>query len=96
MEEDSPEESSSDDDDKRAWLKEVKKKYKLIKKNREENESEDVTLEKEKVNEPQLYELKEGVEFRGARPIARRVDKWVTATQIIYIKMRILYIFCLF
>ncbi|XP_043515134.1 nucleolar protein 10 isoform X2 [Frieseomelitta varia] len=68
----------SSSEDEKQWVKEVKNQYRLIKKNerqtQENNESMTDTNELVK-NEPQFYEIKEHVEFKDARPIAKKQSK---------------------
>lgn len=71
---------SSSEDEKR-WVKEVKKQYRLIKKNEKQAQENDQSIEgnNEHVekNQPQLYEIKENVEFKDAKPITKRRNKCV-------------------
>lgn len=70
----------SSSEDEKQWVKEVKNQYRLIKKNerqiQENNENMADTDELVK-NEPQFYEIKEHVEFKDAKPVAKKQSKYV-------------------
>lgn len=71
----------SSSEDEKPWAKEVKKQYRLIKrKNETQSEEQDQSVEDddERVkSEPRLYEIKEDVEFRDAKPVAKKQSKYV-------------------
>lgn len=59
----------------------MKNQYRLIKKNEKRlQENNDEYVE----NEPQLYEIKENVEFKDAKPIAKKQNKYVYLLFVIY------------
>lgn len=60
----------------------MKNQYRLIKKNEKRiQENNDEYIE----NEPQLYEIKENVEFKDAKPIAKKQNKYVYYYICIYV-----------
>ncbi|XP_026673737.1 nucleolar protein 10 isoform X1 [Ceratina calcarata] len=61
----------SSSEDEKQWVKEVKKQYRLIKKNeRQEEEDEQEENDAESgTSQPRFYEIKDGVEFKDARPV---------------------------
>ncbi|CAD1472939.1 unnamed protein product, partial [Heterotrigona itama] len=65
----------SSSEDEKQWIKEMKNQYRLIKKNERQiqknNESMADTNELG-TNEPQFYEIKEHVEFKDAKPVAKK------------------------
>lgn len=62
----------SSSEDEKLWVKEVKNQYRLIKKNEKRiQENNDEHIE----NEPQLYEIKENVEFKDAKPVVKKQNK---------------------
>ncbi|XP_076236423.1 nucleolar protein 10-like isoform X2 [Calliopsis andreniformis] len=69
----------SSSEDEKTWVKEVKKQYRLIKKNERQNEEtdEDDTESKNQgsANQPQFYEIKENVEFKDAKPVVKKQNK---------------------
>ncbi|CAK9816022.1 Nucleolar protein 10 [Anthophora plagiata] len=68
----------SSSEDEKHWVREVKKQYRLIKKNEREAEESDVDVkdtDERVANQPQLYEIKENVEFKDAKPVAKRQSK---------------------
>ncbi|XP_054011810.1 nucleolar protein 10 [Hylaeus anthracinus] len=68
----------SSSEDEKPWVREVKKQYRLIKKNERQNEVEDENVkdnEQKLGNHSRLYEIKEHVEFRDAKPVAKRQNK---------------------
>lgn len=71
----------SSSDDEKTWVKEVKKQYRIIKKNNErQNEEDQEDMENDdqgSKNQPRLYEIKENVEFKDAKPVARKQNKYV-------------------
>ncbi|XP_046145065.1 nucleolar protein 10 isoform X2 [Osmia bicornis bicornis] len=72
----------SSSEDEKVWVKEVKKQYRLMKKN-EQQQQREIQEEDESVkntdehreNEPKFYEIKENVEFKDAKPVAKRLNK---------------------
>lgn len=71
----------SSSEDEKQWIKEMKNQYRLIKKNerqiQENNESTADTNYELVKNEPQFYEIKEHVEFKDAKPVAKKQSKYV-------------------
>ncbi|XP_076220571.1 nucleolar protein 10 lethal (2) 34Fd [Nomia melanderi] len=67
----------SSSDDERGWVKEVKKQYRLIRKNERENEEKEENANNDESSESRshLYEIKDGVEFKDAKPIAQKKNK---------------------
>ncbi|KAF7414179.1 hypothetical protein HZH68_002668 [Vespula germanica] len=65
-------------DDEKTWVKDVRKQYRLIKRSRqkeeENNEKSNHNMEILN-NQPNLYEIKEDVEFREAKPVASKRNK---------------------
>lgn len=63
----------------------MKNQYRLIKKNEKQEikENNDEHIE----NEPQLYEIKENVEFKDAKPVAKKQNKYVYYYIYVYIYM---------
>ncbi|XP_076683984.1 nucleolar protein 10 lethal (2) 34Fd [Andrena cerasifolii] len=60
----------SSSEDEKPWVKEVRKQYRLIKRKERLSEERD-----ESGNEPKLYEIKENVEFKDAKPVAKKQIK---------------------
>lgn len=70
----------SSSEDEKVWVKEVKKQYRLMKKNEREKQEDDESeknIDEYKETEPKLYEIKENVEFKDAKPVAKRLNKCV-------------------
>lgn len=70
----------SSSEDEKQWVKEMKNQYRLIKKNERQMQENDesVTDNNERIqNEPQFYEIKEDVEFKDAKPVAKKQSKCV-------------------
>ncbi|XP_033360883.1 nucleolar protein 10 [Bombus vosnesenskii] len=68
----------SSSEDEKQWVKEMKNQYRLIKKNERQMQENDesVTDNNERIqNEPQFYEIKEDVEFKDAKPVAKKQSK---------------------
>ncbi|KAG7212660.1 hypothetical protein KM043_012941 [Ampulex compressa] len=67
----------SSSEDEKPWAKEVKKQYRLIKKNeRLKDDEEEIEREKQSsMNQPRLYEIRDDVEFREAKPVAKKREK---------------------
>lgn len=65
----------SSSEDEKPWVKEVKKQYRLIKKNERDADEKQAEEDEASQNQPKLYEIKEDVEFREAKPVARRREK---------------------
>lgn len=68
----------SSSEDEKPWVKEVRKQYRLIKKSEREAEENDEAAEtddEQAASQPRLYEIKEDVEFRDAKPVARKRNK---------------------
>ncbi|XP_078042598.1 nucleolar protein 10 lethal (2) 34Fd [Augochlora pura] len=68
----------SSSEDERQWVNEVKKNYRLIRRNERQNEESEENARKEdesSENHSRLYEIKDHVEFKDAKPIAKRGNK---------------------
>nr|XP_012135821.1 PREDICTED: nucleolar protein 10 [Megachile rotundata] len=68
----------SSSEDEKVWVKEVKKQYRLMKKNERQKQEDDEDVEsadEQAENGPRLYEIKDNVEFKDAKPIAKRQNK---------------------
>ncbi|XP_047370643.1 nucleolar protein 10 isoform X2 [Vespa velutina] len=66
-------------DDEKTWVKDIRKQYRLIKKNRQkEEENNEKSNNDMKIlnNQPNLYEIKEDVEFKEAKPVASKRNKF--------------------
>lgn len=65
-------------DDEKTWVKDVRKQYRLIKRSRQ-NEKEDNEKSNHNMeilnNQPNLYEIKEDVEFKEAKPVMSKRNK---------------------
>ncbi|XP_066258416.1 nucleolar protein 10 [Euwallacea similis] len=80
--EESSEESSADEDeessdDEHTWTKEVKKQHRIIQREHREKERAEA-LEKEEAEghqQPKMYELKVGEEFRGINGLKKKLNK---------------------
>ncbi|KZC14596.1 PREDICTED: nucleolar protein 10 [Dufourea novaeangliae] len=70
---------SSSSEDEKPWVKEVKKQYRLIRKNErqnEENDASEVNNDQDVRSRTKLYEIRDdNVEFRDAKPISKRQNK---------------------
>ncbi|XP_076651858.1 nucleolar protein 10-like [Halictus rubicundus] len=65
----------SSSDDEKPWAKEVKRNYRLIRRNERQNEEEEENAkddEQSAENRTRLYEIKDHVQFKDARPIAKK------------------------
>lgn len=63
----------------------MKNQYRLIKKNEKRiQENNDEHIE----NEPQLYEIKENVEFKDAKPVVKKQNKYVYYYIYVYIWLK--------
>ncbi|OAD57878.1 Nucleolar protein 10 [Eufriesea mexicana] len=68
----------SSSEDEKLWVKEVKKQYRLIKKNEKQMQENNQSIESNNEhveNQPQLYEIKDNVEFKDAKPITKKRNK---------------------
>lgn len=68
----------SSSEDEKVWVKEVKKQYRLIRKNEKQaRELGDQSVEdgSESIRQPQFYEIKENVEFKDAKPVTKKRNK---------------------
>lgn len=70
----------SSSDDEKPWVKEVKRQYRLIKKIGKQDEEEDESVksnDQNLENHSRLFEIKDHVEFKDAKPIAKKQNKYV-------------------
>ncbi|CAL7942770.1 unnamed protein product [Xylocopa violacea] len=67
----------SSSEDEKVWIKEVKKQYRLIRKNEKQAQEGDQSVEDDNksIHQPQFYEIKENVEFKDAKPVTKKRNK---------------------
>lgn len=69
--------NSDSSDDEKPWVKEVQKQYRLIRRSEREKEEESLDEDDNQTEkkQPQFYEIKDNVEFKGVKPVINKQVK---------------------